>query len=287
MMATAMKNSDQHRVRKFHTGNNEYDDLSLVWLDTQLNSSADCLHTKERLRLIVNVLKTFTDINTCLAYIQSRDDDDEPICVIVSGALSSTFIPAVIDRSQIACVAIYCFDEVRYQGGFDINSSQSAKITGIFVELDPLLDALNKRVTMLRDSMSSVSSFAFNKLEDQRQKSVKDLSQENAYFIWFQLLIQILFRLPRTDAVREKMIQDCERQYDENEAQLIKIKEFGKKYQPKDVVSWYTRDSFVYRIIHKILDERDSLRIMFEKTAAFVWQRVETGVCKGVSMGVK
>jgi hypothetical protein len=37
----------------------------------------------------------------------------------------------------------------------------------------------------------------------------------------------------------------------------------------------------------KVLDETDSLRIMFQKTAAFVRQRVETGICEGVSVGVK
>ena len=251
-MATAATNTGKHHVRKIHIGNNKFDDITLIWLDAQVNSSSDCLHIKASLRLIVNVLKTFTDINTCLEYIQSRDDD-EPICVIVSGALSGAFIPAVIDLSQIACVAVYCFDELLYQDAIENNSYQSKKFIGIFVELDPLLDALNRRVTMLRDSLSTVSFFAYNKLEDQRQKSVKDLSQENAYFIWFQLLVQTLFRLPRTDAARDKMIHECERQYDGNEAQLLKIKEFAEKYQPKDAVSWYTRDSFVYRIINRAL----------------------------------
>jgi hypothetical protein len=254
MASTAVTNT-KHLVRSIHTENNKFDDLTLIWLDEQINSSADCLHAKGRLRLIVNILETFNDINTCLAYIQSSDDD-EHICVIVSGVLSDSLIPAIINLPQVACIAIYCFDEQRCYDGTNNTSRQSPKVLGIFLELDPLLDALNERVTSLRNSFSSVSPFAYE-LNDKRQKSVKDLSQENTTFIWFQLLIRTLFRLPRTDSARSQMIHECERQYDGNQAQLTKIKEFAEKYQPTDAVSWYTLDSFVYRIINRALRTRD------------------------------
>lgn len=254
-MATAMANNGKPLVRPIHTENNKFDDLTLIWLDEQVNSSADCLHTKGRLRLIVNILKTFNDINTCLVYIQSSDDD-EHICVVVSGALCDAFIPVIVNQPQIACIAIYCSDERRYHDDVSNISHQSSRVLGIFVEIDPLLNALNERVTILRNSLSSVSSFAYQ-FNDKQQKSVKDLSQENATFMWFQLLIHTLFRLPRTDNARTKMIQECERQYDGNQAQLTKIKEFAEKYQPTDAVSWYTRDSFVYRIINRALRTQD------------------------------
>ena len=247
-MATAKTSDSKHRVRQIRAGNDQFDDLTLIWLDAQINSSSDCLHAKERLRLIVNVLKTFDNVNNCLECIRSMDDD-EYICLIVSGSLSNDIIPIVVDLSQIACVTIYCFDELHIPDG----TYRSDKFLGVFVEFDPLLDALNKRIIVLRRSLSSISSFALNKLENERQKSVKDLSQENATFIWFQLLIQALFRLPRTEKAREKMIEECQRQYHDNPVQLIKIKEFAEKYQPSDVISWYTRDTFVYRVINRAL----------------------------------
>jgi tetratricopeptide (TPR) repeat protein len=40
-------------------------------------------------------------------------------------------------------------------------------------------------------------------------------------------------------------------------------------------------------IARQILDDTDSLRIMFQNTAAFVQKRVETGNCEGVNFGVK
>jgi hypothetical protein len=143
-MATAVANNGKNFVRPIHTENNKFDDLTLIWLDEQVNSNADCLHTKGRLRLIVNILKTFNDINACLAYIQSSDDE-EHICVIVSGALCDALIPAVIDQPQIACIAIYCFDEQRYHDDVCSLSQRSSKVLGIFMEIDPLLGVTHYR----------------------------------------------------------------------------------------------------------------------------------------------
>ena len=138
-MATAKTSDSKPRVRPIRTENDQFDDLTLIWLDAQIDSSSDCLHTKQRLRLIVNVLKTFNDVDQCLKCIRSMDDD-EYLCLIVSGTLSSNIIPFVIDLSQIACVAIYCFEEFHVPDG----TYRSDKFLGIFIEFDLLLDVLNK-----------------------------------------------------------------------------------------------------------------------------------------------
>ncbi|CAF2109024.1 unnamed protein product [Rotaria magnacalcarata] len=244
-------NTNTYKVRQIHAENNKFDDLTLIWLDAHIDESNDCLQVKDRLRLIVNVLKTFDDIETCIAYITSLDDD-EPICVVVSGPLSNALIPYIIDLSQLICMAVYCFNESLYRPIANEFADIPSKFVGIFMELDPLLEALNERAAILRSSLSLISSLAYED-DDRRQKSVKDLSHENAIFVWFQLLIHTIFRLPRTDMARRKMIGECERQYDGNSAQLAKIKQFKETYKPSDAVLWYTHDSFVYRIINRAL----------------------------------
>ncbi|CAF5081355.1 unnamed protein product, partial [Rotaria sp. Silwood1] len=103
------------------------------------------------------------------------------------------------------------------------------------MEFDPLLEALNERAKMVRNSLSLILPLAYEG-DNRQQKSIKDLTHENTIFVWFQLLIHAIFRLPRTDVARKEMIHECERQYCGNSAQLAKINEFEKTYKPSDAI---------------------------------------------------
>ena len=254
LIATAVETAETTnawKIRWVRPDNNRYDDITLVWLDSHIDESSDCAHAKDRLRLIVNILKTFNDIETCVEYIKSIGDD-EPICIVVSGALSSAFMPHVLDCHQVVCVAIYCFNESAYKPSATECVDQTSKFAGVFVELDRLLEVLNERTAMVRNSLSLITPLAYDS-DDRQQWSIKDLSHENAIFIWFQLLIHTIFRLPRTEIARKEMISECELQYNGNLAQLAKIKEFEETYKSSDAIPWYTGDLFVYRIINRAL----------------------------------
>ena len=143
-----------------------------------------------------------------LEHIQSIDDHQR-VCIIVSGALSHIIIPAIVNLPKIACLAVFCSHERSDQDEIDRDLYSSPKMLGLFAELDPLLDALRESINRIQHSLSSISSLSFNKFDEQKQKSIKELAEENAFFVWFQLLIHTLLHLPRTDAARKKMIEEC------------------------------------------------------------------------------
>lgn len=66
-MSDVATSNFQSRVRPIHPVSVPLDDVTLMWLDEQVDSNAGCLNVKARLRLLVNVLKTFSDVNTCLS----------------------------------------------------------------------------------------------------------------------------------------------------------------------------------------------------------------------------
>lgn len=47
------------------------EELSLVWLDANVNKTNDCLEMSDTLRSIINYLKTFDNIEECINYINS------------------------------------------------------------------------------------------------------------------------------------------------------------------------------------------------------------------------
>ena len=58
------------------------------------------------------------------------------------------------------------------------------------------------------------------------------------------------------------MVEECDRQYDDDIIEQKKIEEFRFSYQPDQAVKWHTRDSFVYRLINRALRVQDIDQIL-------------------------
>jgi tetratricopeptide (TPR) repeat protein len=97
----------------------------------------------------------------------------------------------------------------------------------------------------------------FNFFDGQRQKSTRNLTKESASFLGFQILLSILRKIPRTDQALYDMVEKCSDYYRSNITALRKIEEFRMTYTMDKAVEWYTTDSFVYRLVNKILRTED------------------------------
>ncbi|CAM4811162.1 unnamed protein product [Rotaria magnacalcarata] len=252
-MATADPDENQKNVRIIQsTDDLDFDDFTLVWLDAQLDSNEDCLETKKRLREILNTLYTFTDVEACRAFLVNGNSDNNHFCVIVSGTFSlDLLVPTVVDLSSVIIVTIYCFNSSKHMDIIDqtLEKSIHHKFLGVFTGLEELLTTLNGRISLLRTSLSIGKSSMFSK----SNSSMKDLSQENAIFLWFHLLMYALFHLPRSNMTSIPMVEFCLAYYHDNDARLKEVEEFRKTYRPDQALKWYTRDSFVYRIVNRAL----------------------------------
>jgi tetratricopeptide (TPR) repeat protein len=227
-------------------------DFMLIWVDTKIDSSADCQHAKILLQQLVNKFRTFVNLDACLAFLEAiaNENYQQQICVIVSGSLSYSLIPIIKNMNIVTAIAIYCFRAENHEADVDI--VQHPKVIGLYVKLGQLLVALDTRI----QSLATVTTLKLDS-SNHYQCSIKDLSQENPTFVWFHLLIQSILLLPRSDAARSKMLAECDRQYDDNAVEQNKINEFRHNYRPDQAVKWYTRDSFVYRLVNRALRTQD------------------------------
>jgi tetratricopeptide (TPR) repeat protein len=93
--------------------------------------------------------------------------------------------------------------------------------------------------------------------DGQRQKSTRNLSKEAASFLGFQILFTILKKIPRTDQALHDMLEKCSDYYRFNDTELRRIEEFRMTYTMDKAAEWYTIDSFVYRVVNKVLRTED------------------------------
>ncbi|CAF4038652.1 unnamed protein product [Rotaria sp. Silwood1] len=79
----------------------------------------------------------------------------------------------------------------------------------------------------------------------------RNLSEEKAKYMWFQLLIEIIFRLNYNEYDCRQMLDECRAKYIDNAAELKKMDEFQSTFKPEDIIKWYTRDSFLYHLLNQ------------------------------------
>ncbi|CAF1323725.1 unnamed protein product [Rotaria sordida] len=90
---------------------------------------------------------------------------------------------------------------------------------------------------------------------NQEQNTVRYITKDSASFLWFQLLVSILKRMPtNTESAKNEMLDECRRYYKDNLVQLEKIQNFQCEYKSSDeAIFWYTSESFLYLSINRAL----------------------------------
>jgi tetratricopeptide (TPR) repeat protein len=94
----------------------------------------------------------------------------------------------------------------------------------------------------------------------------KSTTEINGQFVFFQVLIDCLLRLKSTDMEKDEFISCFEKEYDTNTCELIKISEFKATYSPNKALTWYTRDSFFYKILNAALRKQDTYIILLYRS---------------------
>jgi hypothetical protein len=75
----------------------------------------------------------------------------------------------------------------------------------------------------------------------------------NGRFIHSLLIIDVFLRMESVETDKQELIKLCKKEYKDNETQLAILREFEENYSQKNALWWYTRESFLYRMLNKAL----------------------------------
>jgi hypothetical protein len=107
----------------------------------------------------------------------------------------------------------------------------------------------------------SLRSFFSRTSLDERQHFFHDLSQDNGAFLRFQLLIDIILRLDRSDFARDEILEMCRSKFASDPVELAKVDSFERIYNGKNAITWYTKDCFLYRLLNEPL-QTENIELM-------------------------
>ncbi|CAF3871930.1 unnamed protein product [Adineta steineri] len=78
---------------------------------------------------------------------------------------------------------------------------------------------------------------------------------------WYINLIRAFQEVPPAQSCKKKFVEECCILYEHNPTILQTIKEFSNTYVPEEAIRWYTRDGFLYKVLNRVLREKNQQTI--------------------------
>ena len=230
--------------KPFEISNDNLETFSIFWLDVQVNTTEDNQHTQLKLREIINHLKTFDDQGECHQRILSLSTQDR-LVLIVSGRCGRQLVPQIHHLRQVSSIYVYCMDKKANE----LWAKDFIKIKSVIVELKDLIHVIkqDQQTRVKIEEPLSINIFNVNNKKDQSTTGL------NGNFIHSLLLIDVLIRMKSIESDKQQLIELCKKEYENNQKELVFVGEFEKDYRSDKALWWYTRDTFLYKMLNKAL----------------------------------
>ena len=103
----------------------------------------------------------------------------------------------------------------------------------------------------------------------------------NGHFVHSLLLIDVLIRMKSIETDKQQLIKLCKNHYEKNNQQLALVREFEHEYSADQALWWYTRESFLYKMLNKALRVQNiDLLFLFRFVIGDIYRQLEQNQCQ-------
>ena len=241
------KKYNQNEEASAATALSNKESITLIWFDKNIGMRDDTKQTQKMLREVNDFVLFHASQKDCIHCVQSIKG--EKIFLVVSGSCSIELLPQIHELPQVDSIFIFCMKQQKYQHLLQ----KYSKVVSISTQREPLIRSIQENVDQLEKHLETYSFY-----DQHPEKAGRDLTKESVPFLFFQLVKYVILKYPSEDqAAKQEMLQVCGDYYRGNAKQLKLIDEFEKTYQSKHAINWYTKESFIYKLINKALRTED------------------------------
>ena len=221
---------------------NNYEGTVLFWLLPSHAQHQDLSADIASLQQVINDTRVFVDPDQCIDELDSITD---LTIFLLLGPTRSDILPILHTITYLR--HIYLSEPHEY-------AESTSQVRGVFPTIQQLLPTLTKDVRMAQQAHSHL---IITHMGDplQAHRSIADLQTSKADFQWKQTLIDIILDTPTPPKknIHKDLIDEWRLVYRSNVAQTRFIDEFEATYDPANAISWYTRDTFLYKMVNMAL----------------------------------
>ena len=214
-----------------------------IWLDNQLIRSEDYLDAQEELRAITKDIHTYNDCDACIDFL--TDIDDGKIILITSNVLGKFLVPSIHSIENLHLIYIFYWKK-----SSDIQWTNDYPKIQVFNQMKLICDRFLKDTTIKEDDPIAISFVSSNDIQS------KNINRQNPAFMYFQLIKDILLNdcwSESEDGAKTEMLDYCRQTCADDPTAIVLLDEFEGSFVPELSIYWYTRESFLFKMLNKAL----------------------------------
>jgi tetratricopeptide (TPR) repeat protein len=205
---------------------------------------------KSQLQNTFNAIRLFQDTDSAVAFMKTLQQ--EKIFLIISTSLlNPTVIPSFQNLPQLYTIYVLCDDKEKRELCW---LKDYRKVKGVFSDISSVCEMITVHKRKVEHDLTGLNFFG-----QYGSLSLETNNKQDGTFMCAQLFKELI--LQTEDQRREDIAAFARRYYRDNPYQLAIILEFENNYDPSQVITWYTRDTFLYRMVNKALRTQDHLTV--------------------------
>jgi hypothetical protein len=240
------------------------DGIVLFWLQPSNAIKENLREDIDSLGEIINDTRLFYDRDQCIETLPSIIGQT---IFFVLGSGQSDLVDILSTFTYIDYIYLSEPSHFRY----------TSQIRGVFPEIKQLLHQLKNDIKTVEISYTHLYLTTSGDLI-QPQISTQNLQYRTKEFKWIQVIFDVLLQTSRpTENIYKDLLDECRLIYRGNKTQTQYIEEFEEKYEPSKAIWWYTRDTFLYRLINMALRTENMVIIWkFRFIIQDIYQQLKT-----------
>ncbi|CAF4120178.1 unnamed protein product, partial [Rotaria sordida] len=216
-----------------------HEDYKIVWLSSNNNIPYE--------ENIADYLQKYDSFEICDDYIKQIRSERIILLVLVN---FSEYVPYFNDFHQIQ--SIYVFENSLQNINYEVQ--KYSKLINIFTDEHMLIERLRRDILFIYRNDLSINISCLHDIEIQQSFTISD--QNKGMFLWNHVFIYYLVNSPNIEMkkLKEDMIQQSRLEYQDK---LTEINDFNNNCTLDNALNWYTKDSFVFRLVNRAFRTRN------------------------------
>ena len=215
----------------------------IVWFDRKIDPKD--LRTQSLSNQLNDRVEVFNDTRDCINYLY---ECRETVLFITSGKCAEECLHSIHSLLSIDSIIIYCATPKRYD---HLINDNYRKIIACIASEAELIQCVHKWI----DFKCQLHFYTWTP----HMPSSTKLTAQTSLFLANYLLPRCI-EYHAHGRYKSEMMEICLAYYAQHPYEYDQLKEFELTYTPDDAIHWYTRNSFVHKIVNRTLRSFDSVK---------------------------
>ncbi|CAF3563628.1 unnamed protein product [Rotaria socialis] len=215
----------------------------IVYLDATSDTNNSQEQVVEQLHELHDKIQIFSISDQCIDYL-IKLENVHVIFLFITDTIDHPVLTCISNLSSVSLIYIL------YTSSEKIDECQLQsfrKVVRISPEIHQLMDRIKYDIRRLQ-----YEHMIFEILSKSNTSTLSKNLNKQEYSFMFTKLLKGVFLNFQDDSTPE-LVEYCQSLYRNDSVELCKIDEFKRLYKATDAISWYTRDTFVYRKLNEAL----------------------------------